>query len=143
MMRGSFFSKRYFVWGAGGLVALVLLLLLSREVSARDAHGMTSGAVGPTGTQKVYLPLVVRADPMRTQRLCRFGVGAPGDIVRYPVNDLRIGWYTNWKATLQPVRPGGIEYLQMVRLSQIGSDAYASVPQGNDLLGQIPNFTAY
>jgi hypothetical protein len=81
--------------------------------------------------------MVLRDDPMRTQRLCRFGVGAPSDIARYPVNQLRIGWYTNWGTAQQPVRPGGIEYLQMIRLSQIGRDDYSSVPQGNDLLAIV------
>ena len=85
----------------------------------------------------MYLPLVLRDDPTRTQRLCRFGVGAPSDIARYPVNQLRVGWYTNWGTALQPARPGSIEYLQMVRLSQIGHESYTSTPQGNDLLAFI------
>jgi len=127
---------RDFRWVAGLLAALVVLLF-GGEAWARDARDTASGATGPAGTHRVYLPLVVRDDPMRTQRLCRFGIGAPWDIVRYPVNDLRIGWYTNWGSTPRPDRPGGIEYLQMVRLGQTGPDSYTSVPQGNDLLGTV------
>ena len=122
---------------AGVLAALVLLLSFGGEASARGARDMTPGDAGSGGAHRVYLPLVLRDDPMRTQRLCRFGVGAPSDIARYPVNQLRIGWYTNWGTAPQPVRPGGIEYLQMIRLSQIGHDSYSSTPQGNDLLAII------
>ena len=125
---------RDFKRGAGVLAALVLWLLFSGEVLALDAGGMTPGAAAAERDAWYDLPLVMRDDPMRSQRLCRFGVGAPWEIARYPVNQLRIGWYTDWGAALQPIRPGGIEYLQMVRLSQIGPDAYSSSPQGNALL---------
>ena len=77
--------------------------------------------------------------PPEEGRLCRFGVGAPSDVTRYPVNQLRIGWYTDWGARLHPDRPGGIDYLQMVRLNQpqYGVDSYTSVPSASELPGII------
>jgi hypothetical protein len=119
----------------GVLGVLASLLLFGGEGITSSAQTTTLDPVEPTA--RVYLPLVIRDDPMRTQRLCRFGIGAPRDVARYPVNQLRIGWYTNWGATQQPVRPGGIEYLQMIRLSQSGHDAYSAIPQGDDLLAII------
>ena len=122
---------------AGVLLALALLLLFGGEASARGTHSTPLASAGPSQTQRVYLPLLVRDDPLRTQRMCRFGVGAPLDVARYPVNQLRIGWYTNWGTALQPARPGGIDYLQMIRLNQTGRDSYTSTPQGTDLLAVI------
>jgi hypothetical protein len=85
----------------------------------------------------IFLPLVM-ADYMSPEgRLCRFGVGAPTNIADYPVNGLRIGWYTNWASTLKPARPGGIEYLQMVHLAQTGPATYTSSPTGSSLLATI------
>jgi len=122
----------------GVTAALCLLLLLSGEAAAaRGARLVALGPTEPAGPQRMYLPLVARDDPMRTNRLCRFGVGASSDITRYPVNQLRIGWYTDWGTALQPLRPGGVEYLQMIRLSQVGHETYTSTPQGADLLAII------
>ncbi len=122
---------------AGVLAALALLLLFGGQASARGTRDIPLDVATPGAVHRMYLPLLVRDDPLRTQRLCRFGVGAPSDVARYPVNQLRIGWYTNWGSVLQPVRPGGIEYLQMVRLSQTGLDAYSSIPQGAELVAVI------
>jgi hypothetical protein len=125
-------------WAAVVSAGLGLLLFFtSGTVAAQGVRGVAVDPAVSAGIQRVYLPLVFHDDPMRTQRLCRFGIGAPSDIARYPVNQLRIGWYTDWGATPQPVRPGGIEYLQMIRLHQVGRDAYSSTPQGNDLLAIV------
>jgi len=50
----------------------------------------------------------------------RFGVGVNpvlGDIIDYPVEQLHIGWYSNWSTRLTPSRPGGMEYAQLIRVS--------------------------
>ena len=50
----------------------------------------------------------------------RFGVGLAGpaeEISRYDVTQLQAGWYTNWGAALHPPHPGGMEYVQTIRLS--------------------------
>jgi hypothetical protein len=47
----------------------------------------------------------------------RWGIGvAIGPISRYDIAELSLGWYLDWRAALDPPKPGGIEYVQMVRL---------------------------
>lgn len=47
----------------------------------------------------------------------RWGVAlAKGSISHYNVEPLRIGWYLNWTVQVAPSRPGGAEYVQMIRL---------------------------
>jgi hypothetical protein len=56
----------------------------------------------------------------------RWGVGvATGSIEHYNVEPLRLGWYVNWNANLDPARPGGIEYAQTLRLKGGGLSADA------------------
>ena len=107
MMRPVLSLASRFRWAAGVLAGLGLLLLFtSGTVAAHGVHGVAADPAVSAGIQRVYLPLVFHDDPMRTQRLCRFGIGAPSDITRYPVNQLRIGWYTDWGAT-PATRPTG------------------------------------
>ncbi len=49
--------------------------------------------------------------------LHRWGVGvAVGPISKYNITHLHLGWYLDWRARADPLRPGGVEYVQMVRL---------------------------
>ena len=116
------------------LVLGLLLWLTGLAISARSVAVAGADVTRSGGIWSIYLPVVMTDYLPATERLCRFGVGAPSDLARYPVNRLRIGWYTNWGTTLHPSRPGGIEYLQMVRLTQTGPDSYTSSPQGDGLL---------
>lgn len=53
------------------------------------------------------------------QGRARWGVGvASGPISRYDTEPLRLGWYLDWRARLDPLQPGGVEYVQMIRLKQ-------------------------
>ncbi|MEE8391596.1 MAG: hypothetical protein V3S14_12480 [Anaerolineae bacterium] len=48
----------------------------------------------------------------------RWGIGVTrGPISRYNVDPLRLGWYLDWRAQANPPRPGGVAYVQMIRLS--------------------------
>jgi hypothetical protein len=48
----------------------------------------------------------------------RWGIGvAIGPISRYNIEPLRLGWYLDWQTRTAPPRPGGIAYIQMLRLS--------------------------
>ena len=50
----------------------------------------------------------------------RFGVGvspAYGDIGDYAVEELHIGWYSDWSSNIAPERPGGLDYAQLIRVS--------------------------
>ncbi len=47
----------------------------------------------------------------------RWGIGvASGPISRYDTGPLRLGWYLDWRAQANPLRPGDIAYVQMIRL---------------------------
>src|SRR5450759_3121323 len=70
--------------------------------------GPATGAVAPL------------ADLPPADRLCRFGLDALTDVTPYPLNALRLGWYLDWATAVQPVRPGGISYLQMITFKQTG-----------------------
>ena len=118
-------------------ILCLLPLLAGQIISAQTGVVAGSGVASPSALNYTYLPLVLRNSVPETGRLCRFGVGAPSDIARFPVNDLRIGWYVDWGASQYPSRPGGIQYLQMVHLEQTGPDSYTSVPKGSDLLAII------
>lgn len=49
----------------------------------------------------------------------RWGIGvASGPLARYDVTPLAFGWYVDWRAQLDPPRPGNIEYAQMVRIGR-------------------------
>lgn len=54
----------------------------------------------------------------------RFGVGVArqyGEVTDYDVGSLRIGWYMDWSYSAAPARPGGIDYMQLVRTSPGGA----------------------
>ena len=52
---------------------------------------------------------------------CRFGVGAEEPPATYPASPtLNAGWYSDWGAQVAPPRPGGIEYVQVLRVSDNG-----------------------
>lgn len=57
------------------------------------------------------------AGPLYSSPLKRFGAGLKpdhGEITDYDVGALRLGWYSDWKARRAPLRPGGIDYAQLV-----------------------------
>ena len=66
----------------------------------------------------VLLPAVARTDaPLYADPTARFGVGLQpkfGLITDFDVASLHIGWYSDWKTQLQPLRPAGIEYAQLI-----------------------------
>ncbi len=60
---------------------------------------------------------VGRADcPLYRLPTSRFGVDVvgAGAITNYDVSALHIGWYSDWVADVEPRRPGGIEYFQLI-----------------------------
>jgi hypothetical protein len=85
-----------------------------------SAHSLVN-AHSPQGTipeaGDIYLPLLLKESAQSTYRI---GFGATtGPITRYPdIQTLQAGWYTDWGVTLDPARPNGIEYMQMVRIHQ-------------------------
>lgn len=64
-------------------------------------------------------PLTPRYSPQALfwQGKPRWCIGvAIGPISRYDIAPFAFGWYLDWRAQLDPPRPGGIEYAQMVRI---------------------------
>jgi len=62
---------------------------------------------------------------------CHFGLGvAKNSINAYDVAQLNAGWYLDWGTDQTPSRPNGIEYVQVIRVRQEGSDAYSYSPDG-------------
>jgi hypothetical protein len=62
---------------------------------------------------------------------CRFGLAlTPNHTIEdYAVDPLNLGWYVDWSTSDNPLRPNGMEYAQMVRLSSSGY-----TPSGSRLL---------
>jgi len=57
--------------------------------------------------------------PLYSVPTVRFGVGLNlefGQITDYDVASLHAAWYSDWGASLHPLRPGGIEYVQLIRV---------------------------
>lgn len=71
---------------------------------------------GITTTATTHLPMVSYMQQLST-RLGAAELMKPIDW--YPdVGTLRMGWYLDWRTTLNPPRPGGMEYAQMIRVHQ-------------------------
>ena len=105
----------------GGLLALAALtlmavLLAGESAASVEAPGASRGP-SPAGTE-VLAPAVASADDDGAYLNCRFGVGqAQNAVTAYDITSLNVGWYANWRAQANPARPGGIEYVQMLRVS--------------------------
>jgi len=127
-----------------------------RRVSAAMLDpGVTPTAV-PVKTPPGALRPVPQSDRTRSdigvpsEKRTRFGVGAPGEggpIAGYAVERLGIGWYLNWRVEVNPARPGGAAFWQMVHLSQDGyqpagqaiREAAAANPGSTWLIGNEPD----
>ncbi|MCA9940952.1 MAG: hypothetical protein KC418_20075 [Anaerolineales bacterium] len=112
------------------LAAILLLLSLSifwwgplRVASSAQAHA-------------VFLPTSVKSGPAG---LCRFSVNFLGDEDEFDPRPLRLGWYIDYQADTQPLRPHGLEYAPIIDLRQTGPNAtdYVYSPNGQDLLDTI------
>ncbi len=94
-------------------------------------------AAEPTVQAPVSTPQFVIASPVPSLMSVRdrFGFGvAIAPISGYAVDQLHAGWYLNWRADLNPARPQGMEYVQMIR---VGGTSFS--PSGQDLERVIQN----
>jgi hypothetical protein len=90
-------------------------LIPTRTLARQDST--TRGAVPAESTPTPTARLAVAVKKDYWQGRSRWGIGAAtAPISRYDIADLSLGWYLDWRATLAPPKPGGIEYVQMVRL---------------------------
>lgn len=123
-------------------VSLACMLLLAvvgfgpiPTLGSHDPDDLVTPEVDPAASH-VFLPVLYQDYLPATYRLCRFGVGG-GGLAGYKVNQLRIGWYLNWTATPNVARPGGIDYMPMVRLSQTGLSSYNYYPAQATILSEV------
>jgi hypothetical protein len=69
---------------------------------------------------------------------CRFGVGSGGSVNSYDVAALNLGWYVDWQARQSAQPPAGVEYVQTVRLKQVGGSGWAFVsPRASELTATV------
>jgi hypothetical protein len=113
---------------AVGTLALVVFFL-GNDVGA---WGKEPAVVQPESTAPVAAPTQT-ANGTGSYPNCRFGVGqARHSVVSYNVSSLNFGWYLDWRTQASPPRPGGVEYVQMLRVSGSGYS-----PSGVVLAGRI------
>jgi hypothetical protein len=112
------------------IVLLATLAVMTMFVAPQSAEFGASAE----GTYQVTVPLTARSYAFPSGRLSRFGLGSSTPrFAEYPVNDLRLGWYWNWGAAEQPPRPGGIAYVQTIRLRDNGNGSATPSPGGAKL----------
>jgi hypothetical protein len=112
-------------------------------------HAATTVPSIPTATVTVHASRITdHASRFTYQSRFRWGVGvAIGPISRYNIDPLRLGWYLDWRARPDPSRPGGLEYVQMVRLKdgvlQPDAETLAAIARANPgslwLVGNEPD----
>ena len=96
------------------LVALVAGLALS--ATAQDAPDTTPAAPAQGEVGNLFLPIVLTPPDLAD----RIGFSS-GDVNvnQYTgIESLKAGWYVDWSVQVSPKRPGGMEYMQMVRIHQ-------------------------
>jgi hypothetical protein len=85
----------------------------------------------------ILVSTVVHADgPVYAQPADRFGVDVRrefGTIADFDVASLHIAWYSDWGASLHPLRPGGIEYAQLIWTS----GGKAQHPETGEILQEL------
>jgi hypothetical protein len=96
----------------GNTVTRLLLPLLLVPLLA----GLVRWQVGPASTVAGEQPLPLVSESGSADALCRFGVNAIGNLNQLDLASLRVGWYINYQAQVNPVRPNGIEYMPVIVL---------------------------
>jgi len=127
-------------------LGLIFVMALLQANKLAGAAAETSQPAGSNG-HALFLPVVLQPIPNNTP-LCRFGVNAIGNLNVVDLPGLRVGWYLNYSAQMNPVRPGGIEYMPVLGLrnypfismsdSQIQAVAAAN-PGSEWLMGNEPD----
>ena len=123
------------------LALLVLTFVLSSfSASARDEVPKLSTAQDPSNSM---MDTVASSYPN-----CRFGVAQVSrSLLSYTISSLDVGWYLNWGVQVNPPRPGGVEYAQVVRVSgtsyfpagAVLANAIAANPGAVWLIGNEPD----
>lgn len=111
--------------------SLVLAFALTHSDSAAEARGSGSAQspFGSTVAVTGYLPLVPSraAASYGDYANCRFGAGQVlHPLTSYDTPSLNLGWYVDWHTQPGPPTPGGVEYVQVLRVSAGGTSPSGS-----------------
>ena len=129
------------LWAMGAMVAqgsqgfrinLPRSDVLTRRTGKQVTHYPDSWP-GFSGNVLLGLPLMSRSGSANYPN-CRFGVG--GNVSGFNVATLDVGWHMDWSAQLNPPRPNGAEYVQVVRLKP-ELYGYSFTPITNVLLSMV------
>ncbi len=86
---------------------------------AAQAAGNEIDAIAPeAGPVKSYLPIIFYEYSSISPSRIGFGSGWRPIASYQDIRELNAGWYTNWGVSVNPSRPLGIQYVQMVRVHQ-------------------------
>ncbi len=126
---------------SGPLAVSALLLIVSSLVTGSMVNAQPrrqDGLVSDPRDERFTSMLLSSEDVPYLN--CRFGVGqSENPVTFYDIAPLNLGWYANWGAQADPARPGGIEYVQMLRTSDgeghTGQPSYS--PAGDTLAAMI------
>lgn len=108
------------------LVAQQSLPLFAQSPTTLPDEPIATETIAPTESKNsssaattVFMPLL--ANDFNGQLSDRMGFGTTAaSIKNYPeIRSLNAGWYVDWGASANAARPGGIEYMPMVRLHQL------------------------
>ena len=122
MVVSPLFGRR--MWRLSSAALILLLVLTVGQGAAQPAYAQEAGdalnAQGPrqNAAPNTFLPMVSRQVPPDLADRIGFGAGTRG-LNEYPeIGSMQAGWYVDWATQLTPVRPNGIEYMQMVQVHQ-------------------------
>ncbi|MCB8943217.1 MAG: hypothetical protein H6658_05635 [Ardenticatenaceae bacterium] len=118
-------------WQVGGVLGVTAVLTLLNYYWGT----LTPVQATPLGVHTQFLPTIMNGTPLN----CRFGVNVIESFANLQIDDLPLGWYVNYQANPNPVRPSGAHYGPIIRLTQTGPNAadYTYSPSGAALLDAI------
>ncbi len=100
-----------------GLAALFAVNRVTPVKAAEVADIAPTAVLTDVLTPTVFLPFITNDYISLATRMGYDATQAP--ITRYPdLHTLRAGWYVDWSVQVAPVRPDGIEHVQMIRVHQ-------------------------
>ena len=132
---------------SGFLAVGALVLVVFFLGNGAGALGKGPVVAQPESTARVAAPAQT-ASGTGNYPNCRFGAGQVShSVVSYNVSSLNLGWYLSWGTQASPPRPGGIEYVQMLRVRGSGyspsgailADRIAANPGALWIIGNEPD----
>jgi len=98
-------------------ITIVIVLLFQLQPVGTALASQPLAQPGQVITHTYYLPLIASSPSLGAYRM-GYAATQNSPSVYTDIEAIDAGWYTNWGTALQPIRPGNIEYVQMVRVHQ-------------------------